>query len=112
MSSRIDKKAPLRPSILFSEYESKVKDTVIRTDMNDEMQRDAIVLAKKAICEQKIEKDIAANIKHDMDANFPGTTWQCIVGNNFSVSVGYATRCLIYMTLNQYNILLFKSPEE
>ncbi|CDW53836.1 dynein light chain [Trichuris trichiura] len=83
--------------------------TVIKNaDMSEEMQRDAIECANKAMEKCSIEKDIAAYIKREFDKKW-NPTWHCIVGRNFGSYVTHETKNFIYFYVGQIAILLFKS---
>jgi len=84
---------------------------IFKTDMSDELQKEAISIAKKAFAESKLEKDVALKIKKQMDATYPNTTWHCIVGNHFGSSISHQTKYLIFFQINGYSVLLFKSLE-
>uniref|UniRef100_A0A5S6QM89 NUDE_C domain-containing protein n=1 Tax=Trichuris muris TaxID=70415 RepID=A0A5S6QM89_TRIMR len=80
--------------------------TVIKNaDMSEEMQRDAIECANKAMEKCSIEKDIAAYIKREFDKKW-NPTWHCIVGRNFGSYVTHETKNFIYFY--QFNKLNFK----
>jgi len=91
-----------------------------KTDMAEPAQREAISAVKKAWKEKLtataekavLEKDMAAIIKKHMDKAVPGSTWHCIVGTHFAVSISHATHNLIFLTLNSsISVLLFRSQE-
>lgn len=57
-------------------------------------------------------QDMAAIIKKHMDKFQPNTTWHCIVGTHFAVSISHATRHLIFLSVNNsLSVLLFRSIE-
>ena len=56
-------------------------------------------------------QDIAARIKKRFDSSYPSTTWHCIVGNHFAVSVTHQTKYLIFLEVAGQSVLLFKSQE-
>jgi len=84
---------------------------IFRTDMSDELQKEAVTAAKEAFSESKVQKDISAKIKKKFDNLFPNTTWHCIVGQHFAVSVTHQTKYLIFFSCNGQSILLFKTQE-
>jgi len=84
---------------------------IFKTDMSDEMQKEAISIAKKAFGDSKLEKDVACNVKKSMEATYSNTTWHCIVGNHFGSSVTHQTKYLIFFQINGQSVLLFKSLE-
>jgi hypothetical protein len=57
-------------------------------------------------------QDMAGIIKKHMDKFQPNTTWHCVVGTHFAVSISHATRHLIFLTVNNsLSVLLFRSIE-
>lgn len=56
-------------------------------------------------------QDIAARIKKKFDNSYPSTTWHCIVGNHFAVSITHQTKYLCFLEVSGQSILLFKSQE-
>lgn len=87
-----------------AELEAQIKSA----DMSDEMQQDAIDIAKEAMQMHTVEKDIAQYIKRKFDET-KGATWHCIVGRNFGSFVTHETRHFIYFYLGHCAILLFKT---
>ena len=75
------------------------------------MQRDALSIAKEAMAESLVQKDVAAVIKKRFDSLYPGTTWHCIVGTHFASSIAHATRSLIFFNMQGQNVLLYRSLE-
>ncbi|VDO01001.1 unnamed protein product [Rodentolepis nana] len=76
--------------------------------MSDCMQQKAVDVAKAAMDQFSIEKDIAAHVKKAFDREF-GPTWHCIVGRNFGSYVTHEARHFIYFYMGQVAILLYKS---
>ncbi|KAJ2904079.1 dynein light chain cytoplasmic [Zalerion maritima] len=62
----------------IAELEPQIKSA----DMTEEMQQEAIDVAKEAMTAHTVEKDIAQFIKRRFDES-RGATWHCIVGRNF-----------------------------
>ncbi|VDP20049.1 unnamed protein product [Schistosoma margrebowiei] len=58
------------------------KPLISNADMSDDMQREAVNCASRALEKSSIEKDIAAFIKKEFDKKY-NPTWHCIVGRNF-----------------------------
>jgi dynein light chain LC8-type len=88
---------------------NEIKKVIIKNaDMEEEMQKEAVDCATKAMEQFSIEKDIAAYIKKEFDNKY-GPTWHCIVGRNFGSYVTHETKHFIYFYLGQLAILLFKS---
>lgn len=81
---------------------------VKNADMHDAMQEIAIDVAKQALEQYNIEKDIAAYIKKEFDKRY-NPTWHCVVGRNFGSYVTHETKHFMYFYLGQVAILLFKS---
>ncbi|KJE90484.1 cytoplasmic dynein light chain [Capsaspora owczarzaki ATCC 30864] len=77
-------------------------------DMFEDMQSDAIEVAKTAMESFQVEKDIAAHIKKAFDQKH-NPTWHCIVGRSFGSFVTHETKHFIYFYLNNTAVLLFRS---
>ncbi|KAF8241819.1 hypothetical protein K440DRAFT_212498 [Wilcoxina mikolae CBS 423.85] len=84
------------------------KTTVKSVDMSDEMSLAAQEVAKKAMKENNVEKDIAQMIKKDFDQKY-GNTWHCIVGRNFGSFVTHETKHFIYFYVGNLAVLLYKT---
>jgi hypothetical protein len=63
------------------------------------------------VCTAPRVQDLAARIKKKFDSSYPSTTWHCIVGNHFAVSITHQTKYLIFLEVNGQSVLLFKSQE-
>lgn len=88
------------------------KCTIKETDMSPEMQKQVIKAVKDAMKKSKLEKDICLNVKKAFDDLYPQTTWHCIAGSHFGVSVTHATDNLVFLSVEGgMNIVLFKSME-
>ena len=99
----------------------------------EEMQSQALLVARDATSKHTVEKDVAQYIKKEFDSRF-GATWHCIVGRNFGSFVthgscteliashgrgsllandwltdGPETKHFIYFYLGNCAILLFKT---
>lgn len=61
---------------------SKEKAVIKNADMSEEMQQAAVDIANRAVSQNNVEKDIAAQIKKEFDNRY-SPTWHCIVGRNF-----------------------------
>lgn len=105
------KAAPVKPKTAKSGKDELSSISNLRSDMDEEMQREAIAAAREAMAESKDQKSIAAAVKQRFDAAYPGSTWHAIVGTHFASSITHATRCLVFFNLNGQNILLFRSIE-
>jgi len=76
-------------------------------NIEDEDMEKTRLIIKEACAELKLEKDICAKIKKDMDAAYPNTTWNVISGNHFAVCVTHAT--LVFALVDKtMSILVFK----
>ena len=72
------------------------KPVIKNVDMTEEMQQEAVEVARIALEKYPIEKDIAAYIKREFDKKH-GSTWHCIVGRNFGSYVTHGeVLCLVY----------------
>lgn len=96
-----------------SDYECKKRptrrDVVIKsTDMCAEMQDETVSVACCALESCRIEKDIAAYIKQELDRKY-GTSWQCVVGRNFGSYVTHETHTFIYFYVHNIAIMVFKT---
>ena len=73
------------------------KPVIKNVDMTEEMQQEAVEVARLALEKYPIEKDIAAYIKREFDKKH-GSTWHCIVGRNFGSYVTHGeVLCLVYL---------------
>ncbi|KAJ1926259.1 Dynein light chain 1, cytoplasmic [Tieghemiomyces parasiticus] len=84
------------------------KVVIKSVDMADEMQTDCIDVITSAVEKFSVEKDMAASIKREFDKKYQ-PTWHCIVGKRFGSYVTHETRHFIYMYIDEYAVLLFKS---
>eukprot|EP00271_Cylindrocystis_brebissonii_P009336 TRINITY_DN24095_c0_g1_i1.p2 TRINITY_DN24095_c0_g1~~TRINITY_DN24095_c0_g1_i1.p2 ORF type:complete len:104 (-),score=26.18 TRINITY_DN24095_c0_g1_i1:512-823(-) len=79
-----------------------------QSDMEEEMQSEAIECASQALEKFTLEKDMAAYVKKEFDARH-GTTWHCVVGRSFGSFVTHELKSLLYFYIDNYAFLLFKS---
>ena len=70
-----------------------------------------LVLGRVLRCFAACLQDIAARIKKKFDSSYPSTTWHCIVGNHFAVSITHQTKYLCFLDVAGQSVLLFKSQE-
>lgn len=77
-------------------------------DMSTEMKDDVLRVAKEALEQNSVERDIAKHIKLKFDKRY-GPTWHCIVGKNFGSFVTHESQHFIYFNINNFAILLFKA---
>jgi dynein light chain LC8-type len=82
--------------------------TIKSVDMSPEMQEIAGEVARKAVGQFTVERDIASYIKKEFDQRY-GQTWHCIVGTSFGSYVTHETKHFIYFNLPPFAILLWKS---
>eukprot|EP01006_Ploeotia_vitrea_P030314 TRINITY_DN6276_c0_g1_i1.p2 TRINITY_DN6276_c0_g1~~TRINITY_DN6276_c0_g1_i1.p2 ORF type:complete len:107 (-),score=45.95 TRINITY_DN6276_c0_g1_i1:94-414(-) len=84
---------------------------LLKSDMQPELQEEIVSAARAAFdaVDVAIGKDIATSIKQAMDDKYRGTTWHCIVGKHFAVSITHSTRHLCYFKLDGFTIVVFKS---
>ncbi|KAI5809465.1 dynein light chain type 1-domain-containing protein [Pyronema omphalodes] len=87
---------------------AELKTTVKSVDMAEDMAAAAQEVAKKAMKENNVEKDIAQMIKKEFDAKY-GNTWHCIVGRNFGSFVTHETKHFIYFYVGNLAVLLYKT---
>lgn len=84
------------------------KTQVKSVDMTEEMEAEALSIAKTAVLTNNVEKDIAQYIKKEFDQKH-GNTWHCIVGRNFGSFVTHETKHFIYFYVGNLAVLLFKT---
>jgi len=78
--------------------------------MTDEMQAEVIALATEAVSTHVHARDIAQRIKKEMDSRSGGgSSWHCIVGQDFGSYVTHEAKHFIYFYVNKLGVLLFKS---
>ncbi|KAF7261725.1 hypothetical protein EG68_01074 [Paragonimus skrjabini miyazakii] len=78
------------------------------TDMEAQMQHDAIEMCLAAMHEFDQERDIAAALKKEFDKKyFP--TWHCFVGTQFGSYVSHEKGNFIYFVMLERGVLLFKA---
>jgi len=91
------------------QFSGQVK--VTKTDMSDEMQSNVINIVRNAIdkclAKNKLDKDMAVEIKKELDKKFPHA-WHIIIGKHFAVSITHTAKNLLFFTMGSYNILCFK----
>ncbi|ONH69833.1 Dynein light chain 1, cytoplasmic [Cyberlindnera fabianii] len=84
------------------------KPIVKAQDIAPELQQAVLDISAKALADHKIEKDIAAQIKKEMDSTY-GHTWHVIVGKNFGSYVTHELGYFIYFYIGPYAFLVFKT---
>lgn len=73
----------------------RLEENIKSVDMSEDMIRNALVVAKKALNKYSIEKDIASYIKSEFDRMY-GYNWHCIVGKWFGSFVTHESKHYIY----------------
>jgi dynein light chain LC8-type len=86
----------------------ELKAMVKSVDMSETMSQESIEVAKEAMKQFNVEKEIAQHIKKEFDTKH-GPTWHCIVGRNFGSFVTHETKHFIYFYVGNLAILLFKT---
>ncbi|KAK9971125.1 hypothetical protein ABG768_027017 [Culter alburnus] len=83
------------------------KIEIHKSDMSDEMQRDALQVALLALNMYTKGNDIANYIKKEFDRKH-GNTWQCIIGSS-GYSVTHNPNSYINFSVGDKKITLFKT---
>ncbi|ELR13653.1 dynein light chain 1, cytoplasmic, putative [Acanthamoeba castellanii str. Neff] len=84
------------------------KIVVKALDMGQEIKDEAVKVAKEALAEHKLERDIAKHVKQTFDKRY-SPTWHCIVGKSFGSFVTHETNGFIYFYIDDIAFLLWKS---
>ncbi|XGW32399.1 hypothetical protein V3C99_017166 [Haemonchus contortus] len=96
------KKVPLPPLL-------PRRDVVIKsTDMCTEMQQKVVSIVCTACEKYRVEKEIAAYIKQEMDRRF-SNSWHCVVGRNFGSYVTHETNHFIYLYVRNTAVMVFRT---
>ncbi len=106
--SKVEEKQPSTSSSGSSEEDCI---SVKQCDMSDELREECVAIVREAFAQTKLEKDAATAIKKALDEKYPKTSWHCIVGQHFAVSITHATKNLVFLSLGRQNVLLFKSED-
>ena len=91
-----------------SKSNKKIRIFINKTDMPEDLQKDAIEISAQALDKFKNEIEIAAHIKKEFDQRHT-PRWHCIVGKNFGGFVSHESKQFIYFSIGVYSFLLFKS---
>lgn len=86
--------------------ESPVNISIIQNTLSSDLLKDAISLTKSAFKTSRVEKDAATTIKKAFDEKIFGSTWHCIIGKHFAVSVQFDTEYFAFFKMDQHYILL------
>ena len=78
-------------------------------DMSSSMKQYAVDCATLAYIRYDSKINIALYIKNEFNNRY-GQYWQCIVGEQFSFSITKKLNHYIFFKLDQYYVVLFKSP--
>merc|ERR1712154_159891 len=89
--------------------EDQVNVSIIQNTPSPDLLKDAINLTKSAFKTSRVEKDAATTIKKAFDEKIFGSTWHCVIGKHFAVSVQFDTEYFAFFKMDQHYILLFKS---
>ena len=85
--------------------------TILNADIPKEVLEKCIELSKTALCQSKVEKDIATYIKTNLEL-YNGALWHVIVGQSFGCSVCSEVKSLALFKFGKTNILCFSSFDE
>eukprot|EP01004_Peranema_trichophorum_P010795 NODE_9622_length_576_cov_17.920530_g8985_i0.p1 GENE.NODE_9622_length_576_cov_17.920530_g8985_i0~~NODE_9622_length_576_cov_17.920530_g8985_i0.p1 ORF type:complete len:107 (-),score=21.32 NODE_9622_length_576_cov_17.920530_g8985_i0:202-522(-) len=82
------------------------------SDMPEELQQKAIEYANQALDKWKEgttnqEREVAKHLKQEFDKAH-GPTWHCAFGRNFAAYVTFESKCFVYFTIGQHNVVLWK----
>ncbi|KAI4374724.1 hypothetical protein MLD38_012686 [Melastoma candidum] len=88
------------------------KAVIGETDMLSTMQKDALVLAAKALDTFDVTEltEIARFIKQEFD-RCHGGGWQCVVGTDFGSFVTHCHGCFIHFCVGSLAVMLFRGCE-
>lgn len=82
--------------------------TIKAVDMPEHMQRRAVTLARGAMSQHTVMREIAGAIKREFDREY-GTTWHCIVGRSFGSFVTHQNQSFIFFYVGEFAFMLFKT---
>jgi dynein light chain LC8-type len=77
-------------------------------DMNDELSASTLAVAQAAFDSCKSEREVAAQIRRDMDKQ-QGRTWNVVVGKGFGSNVTHQTKHYCQIQFGQLTVLIWKS---
>eukprot|EP00995_Heteronema_vittatum_P002463 NODE_1356_length_987_cov_215.301706_g944_i0.p3 GENE.NODE_1356_length_987_cov_215.301706_g944_i0~~NODE_1356_length_987_cov_215.301706_g944_i0.p3 ORF type:complete len:110 (-),score=32.64 NODE_1356_length_987_cov_215.301706_g944_i0:416-745(-) len=88
------------------------KAVVNVSDMPEELQQKALDYINAALDKWKDgttnqEREVAKHVKQEFDKAH-GPTWHCIFGRNFGAFVTFESKCFVYLTIGQHNLILWK----
>ncbi|EME31081.1 Dynein light chain 1, cytoplasmic [Galdieria sulphuraria] len=97
-----------RVKLETSETSSEPKVVLKSSDMEQSKLEQTFQIAKEAISRFKVEKDVAAFIKKELDKNF-GEYWHCVVGKSFGSYVTHVSGAFAYFYVDQLAVMVFKA---
>lgn len=78
--------------------------------MNPQHIKDVLVIIRDSFIDSSNDQQIATKIKNQCDTQYQAT-YHVIVGKSYSTSISYETYNMIFVSINDRNILVFKSVE-
>ena len=88
------------------EPEEQFDIEIIQNTLSPELLKEVLDLTKKTLKTSRVEKDTAVAIKKAFDEKIFGSTWHCIVGTHFAVSVQFDTEYFTFFKIDQHHVLL------
>ena len=88
------------------EPEEEFVTEVIQNTLSPELLKEVLELTTKTFKTSRVEKDTAVAIKRAFDEKIFGSTWHCIVGTHFAVSVQFDTEYFVFFKIDQHHVLL------
>ncbi|CAF1209512.1 unnamed protein product [Didymodactylos carnosus] len=79
------------------------------SEMNSDMEQDAVEVAREVLGRGKSERDVAEHIKRHFDQKYSPHNWSCIVGRNFGSYISHAQDHFINLAIGPTDILLFRN---
>lgn len=76
-----------------------------------QVQRDVLIIIRDSFADTKNDQQIATKIKLTLDSTYPQSTYHVIVGTHYTSSITYETNSMLFVNINDRNILVFKSVE-
>lgn len=91
-----------------TEASSELKIVLKSSDMEQSKLEKTFQIAKEAVSRFKLEKDIAAFIKKELDKNFD-VYWHCVVGKSFGSYVTHVSGAFAYFYVDKLAVMVFKA---
>ncbi|SCU88884.1 LAMI_0D11650g1_1 [Lachancea mirantina] len=82
--------------------------SLVASDVTPELRDEIFDISLDALSKFKLEREIAAMIKKDLDVKY-GSTWHVIVGKSFGSYVTNEKGHFIYFYIGQFAFLVFKT---